>query len=135
MIAGLAGKRANISIGLLLIAVAALARITGWLPAVLAAGFVHGIGLAWAVIAVATLVQQRTPPAVMGRVSATAMSLVFGAAPIGLAVGAFLVANVSFQVIYVIVAVLTAAMWARGGRARRFTAREAPARQAADQME
>jgi MFS family permease len=131
------GRRANVTAGLVLIAVAALARTTEWLPAVLAAGFVHGAGLAWAVIAVATLVQQRTPPAVLGRVSATAMSIVFGAGPLGLAVGAALVANLSFQLIYLIAAVLTAAMaiWARGGRTRRFTARRAPARQAADQME
>lgn len=137
VVAGLTGRRANVTAGLVLIAVAALARTTGWLPAVLAAGFVHGAGLAWAVIAVATLVQQRTPPAVLGRVSATAMSIVFGAGPLGLAVGAGLVANLSFQVIYLIAAVLTAAMaiWARGGRTRRFTARRAPARQAADQME
>lgn len=71
----------------------------------------------------------------MGRVSATAMSIAFGAVPVGLAAGALLVATVSFQAIYVIIAVITAAMWARGGRARRFTAREAPAWQAADQME
>ncbi len=137
VLAGLTGRRANVTAGLVLIAVAALARTTGWLPAVLAAGFVHGVGLAWAVIAVATLVQQRTPPAVLGRVSATAMSIVFGAGPLGLAVGAALVAKLSFQMIYLIAAVLTAAMaiWARGGRTRRFTARRAPARQAADQME
>lgn len=130
VLAGLTGKRANITAGLLIIAVAALARTTAWLPAVLAAGFAHGAGLAWTVIAVATLVQQRTPPAVLGRVSATAMSIVFGAAPIGLAAGAALVAHLSFEVIYVLIAVITAAtaLWARGGRTRRFTARRAPAR-------
>ncbi|MFI6097699.1 MFS transporter [Lentzea sp. NPDC051213] len=137
VLAGLTGKRANITVGLVLIAVAALARATGWLPAVLASGFVHGIGLAWAVIAVATLVQQRTPQAAIGRVSATATSIVFGAAPPGLAAGAALVAHLSFQWIYVIIAVITAvtAVWARGGRTRRFTARRTPAWRAADQME
>lgn len=137
VLAGFTAKRANVTTGLLLIAVAALMRTTAWLPAVLAAGFVHGVGLAWAVIAVATLVQQRTPPAVMGRVSATAISIVFAGGPIGLAAGAALVANVSFEVIYVLVAVITTAMavWTRGGRARRFTARETPAWRAADQME
>lgn len=137
VLAGFTTKRANVTAGLLLIAVAALMRTTAWLPAVLVAGFVHGVGLAWAVIAVATLVQQRTPPAVMGRVSATAMSIVFAGAPIGLAAGAALVANVSFQVIYVLIAVIATAtvVWTRGGRARRFTARETPAWRAADQME
>ncbi|GAA3657395.1 MFS transporter [Lentzea roselyniae] len=136
VLAGLTGKRANVTAGLVLIAVAALARTTAWLPAVLVAGFVHGIGLAWAVIAVATLVQQRTPAGAIGRVSATAMSIVFGAAPLGLAAGAALVANISFEAIYVIIAVITAAaaMWVRGSRARRFTTRPAPAR-AAGQME
>ncbi|MGW4215077.1 MFS transporter [Lentzea sp. NPDC004789] len=136
VLAGLAGKRANVTAGLILIAVAALARTTAWLPAVLAAGFVHGIGLAWAVIAVATLVQQRTPPAVMGRVGATAISIVFGGGPLGLAVGAALVAHLSFEAIYVIIAVLTAAMafWhARAGRAASLRTR--PSREAADQME
>ncbi|MEV6238230.1 MFS transporter [Lentzea sp. NPDC051838] len=136
VLAGLLGKRADVRVGLLLMAVAALARTTAWLPLVLVSGFVTGVGLAWAVIAVATLVQQRTPPSVLGRVSATAMSIVFGAAPLGLAAGAALVSHLSFEAIYVIIAVLTtaAAVWARGGRARRFTARRPP-REAADQME
>jgi MFS family permease len=137
VLAGLNAKRANVVIGLGLIAASALARTTAWLPAVLAAQFVHGVGLAWAVIAAATLVQQRTPQAALGRVSATATSIVFAGGPTGLAIGALLVAHLSFQWIYVIIAVVTAAMalWTRGSRARRFTARQAPAWQAADQME
>ncbi|MFS8099374.1 MFS transporter [Lentzea alba] len=129
VLAGFTGKRANVTVGLVLIAGAALARTTGWLPAVLAAGFVHGVGLAWAVIAVATLVQRRTPPEVLGRVSATATSIVFGAAPAGLAIGAALVAHLSFQWIYVIIAVLTAAA------ATRWPRRTRPALGATDQME
>ncbi len=137
VLAGFAGRRASVTAGLALIAVAALVRATGWMPAVLVSGFVHGAGLAWAVIAVATLVQQRTPPAVMGRVSATAMSIVFGAAPVGLAVGAGLVTAVRFEVVHVLIAVVATvvALWTREGRARRFTACEAPARPAAGQME
>ncbi|GGU42721.1 MFS transporter [Lentzea flava] len=136
VIAGLQGKRANVTAGLVLVAAGALARTTAWLPAVLAGGFLNGAGLAWAVIAVATLVQQRTPPAVLGRVSATAISIVFAGGPLGLAAGAALVAHLSFEAIYVIIAVITtaAAVWARGSQARRFTARRAPAR-ATDQME
>lgn len=130
VLAGLVAQRANVAAGLVLIAVAALARTTAWLPAVLASGFVHGLGLAWAVIAVVTLVQQRTPPAVLGRVGATAISIVFAGGPLGLAAGAALVAHLPFEAIYVLIAVLTTAMtfWARGGRTRRFTARRAPAR-------
>lgn len=137
VLAGLTGKRANVTVGLVLMAVAALARATAWLPAVLASGFVNGIGLAWTVIAVVTLVQQRTPREAIGRVSATAISIVFAGVPLGLAIGAALVAHLSFQAIYVIIAVVTAAaaMWARGGRTRRFTARQAPAWRATDQME
>lgn len=137
VLAGLTGKRADVRIGLLLMAAAALARTIAWLPMVLVSGFVAGIGLAWTVIAVATLVQRNTPPAVMGRVSATAMSLVFGAVPLGLAAGAALVGHLSFAAIYVIIAVITAAaaIWTRGGRARRFTAHQTPARRATDQME
>ena len=137
VLAGLLGKRADVRAGLLLMAVGALARTVAWLPAVLVSGFVTGVGLAWTVIAVATLVQQRTPAAVLGRVSATAMSIVFGAVPLGLAVGAALVAHLSFTAIYVIITVVTtaAAVWARGGRARRFTAHQTPAWRATDQME
>lgn len=137
VLAGLTGKRANVTVGLVLMAAAALARATAWLPAVLASGLVNGIGLAWTVIAVVTLVQQRTPREAIGRVSATAISIVFAGGPLGLAVGAALVAHLSFQTIYVIIAVITAAaaMWARGGRTRRFTARQAPAWRATDQME
>lgn len=113
VLAGLLGRRANVTAGLVLMAVAAAARMSAWLPAVLVSGFVNGVGLAWTVIAVATLVQQRTPPAVLGRVSATAMSIVFGAVPLGLAAGAALVANVSFEVIYLVITALTAgtALW------------------------
>jgi hypothetical protein len=137
VLAGLVGKRANVTVGLVLIAAGALARTTAWLPAVLAGGFLNGVGLAWTVIAVVTLVQQRTPREAIGRVSATAISIMFAGGPLGLAVGAALVAHLSFQAIYVIIAVITAAaaMWARGGRTRRFTARQAPAWRATDQME
>lgn len=137
VLAGLTGKRADIRVGLLLMAVAALARTVAWLPTVLVSGFVNGVGLAWTVIAIATLVQQRTPQNVLGRVSATAMSIVFGAVPLGLAVGAVLVAHLRFEAIYVLITVITAAaaFWARGGRARRFTARRTPAWRATDQME
>ncbi|MFD9705276.1 MFS transporter [Lentzea sp. NPDC059081] len=107
VLAGFAGRRASVTAGLVLVAVAAVLRTTAWLPAVLVAGFVQGVGLAWAVVAVVTLVQQRTPRAVLGQVSATAVSIVFGAVPIGLAAGAALVARLSFEAIYVVIAVLT----------------------------
>ncbi|HUQ56196.1 MFS transporter [Lentzea sp.] len=110
VLAGLAGKHANITTGLVLVAVAAVMRTTAWLPAVLVAGFVQGVGLAWAVVAVVTLIQQRTPRAVLGQVSATAISVVFGAVPIGLAAGAALVSTLSFEAIYVVIALLTGAM-------------------------
>ncbi|WP_045317417.1 MFS transporter [Lentzea aerocolonigenes] len=137
VLAGLQGKRANVTAGLVLIAAGALARATAWLPAVLAGGFLNGAGLAWAVIAVVTLVQQRTPPEVLGRVSATAISIVFAGGPLGLAAGAALVAHLSFRTIYVIIAVaaVAAAVGTRGDRTRRFTARRAPAWRTTDQME
>ncbi|WP_154697094.1 hypothetical protein [Lentzea guizhouensis] len=61
--------------------------------------------------------------------------------PVGLAAGLGLMAVTGFRVIYVLIAVLiavlcaVAAVWTRGGRVRRFTAHEAPARPAAGQME
>lgn len=73
----------------------------------------------------------------IGRVSATALSIVFAGGPLGLAAGAALVAHLGFQVIYVIIAgtAATAAVVTRGGRTRRFTARRTPAWRTADQME
>lgn len=63
----------------------------------------------------------------------------FAAVPVSMAVGAWLVGFVDFRPIYAAAAVipLVAALVvrARGGQARRFTAREAPAWPAADQME
>lgn len=141
VVAGLLAARVTgmraVTLGLVLVGAGALLRVTGWLPAVLAGSVLHGLGLAWAVIAAATIVQLRTPNNLLGRVSATATSVVFTATPLAMALGAWLVGFATYQQIYADAAVLTlvgAVVAARGGRTRRFTARKAPAR-TTDQME
>ena len=55
-----------------------------WLPLSLAASVVIGVGLPWTVVAAYTAVQRGTPHDLLGRVSATATTLIFG--PVALAI-------------------------------------------------
>jgi len=57
-----------------------------WVPLVVAGSVVVGIGLPWTVVAAMTAVQTSTPPDMLGRVSATATTLIF--APIAAAIPA-----------------------------------------------
>jgi hypothetical protein len=55
-----------------------------WLPVSIAASAVIGIGLPWTVVAAYTALQRGTPHDLLGRVSATATTLIFG--PVALAI-------------------------------------------------
>ncbi|TDC37596.1 MFS transporter [Micromonospora sp. 15K316] len=75
------------TVGALLFAAACLGRGLPWPPAVVVAAVVGGIGLPWTLVAAITAVQTHTPPALLGRVSATANTAMFGpivlATPLG----------------------------------------------------
>lgn len=70
--------------GVVVFAAGLLARCVPWWPALVAGGVIAGIGLPWTLVAGVTAVQTHTPPALLGRVSATANTAMFG--PIALAI-------------------------------------------------
>ncbi|WBB90662.1 MFS transporter [Verrucosispora sp. WMMC514] len=61
-----------------LFAVSCLGRCLPWWPAVVAASVVTGLGLPWALVAAITAVQTHSPDALLGRVAATANTVMFG---------------------------------------------------------
>ncbi|MFE1289814.1 MFS transporter [Streptomyces sp. NPDC058751] len=69
--------------GLALFALGVLARATSWLPVVLGGSLLIGLALPCPLIAALTAVQRHTPSALLGRVAATANTLMY--APTGLA--------------------------------------------------
>lgn len=75
----IAGETLLGAVGGIVLAAALLLRAVPWLPAVLAGSLLTGVGLPWAIVAAFTAIQRGTPPAVLGRVSATANSLIFAA--------------------------------------------------------
>ncbi|MGS2617815.1 MFS transporter [Micromonospora sp. LZ34] len=70
--------------GTVLFAVGCLARCLPWWPVAVAASVVAGVGLPWTLVAAVTAVQTHTPPAMLGRVAATATTAMFG--PIAVAI-------------------------------------------------
>ncbi len=74
--------------GTVLFAAGLLARCLPWWPAVVAGAVLGGIGLPWALVAAVTAVQTHTPPELLGRVSATANTVMFGPIALALPLGA-----------------------------------------------
>lgn len=70
--------------GTALFAAGCLGRCLPWSPATVAASAVIGVGLPWTLVAAVTAIQTHTPPALLGRISGTANTLMFG--PITLAI-------------------------------------------------
>ncbi|MGA5300753.1 MFS transporter [Nucisporomicrobium flavum] len=64
--------------GTVLFAAGTLCRCLPWWPAMVAGAVLAGIGLPWTLIAAVTAVQSRTPGHLLGRVSATAATAMFG---------------------------------------------------------
>jgi hypothetical protein len=75
-------------------AVFAAGRLTGclpWWPALVAGSFLIGVGLPWPLIAAITAVQTRTPAHLLGRASATANTVMFGAVALAIPLGSAMV--------------------------------------------
>jgi MFS family permease len=70
--------------GTTLFAVGLLARCLPWSPALVAGAVIGGIGLPWTLVAAVTAIQRNTPAELLGRVAATANTVMFG--PIALAI-------------------------------------------------
>ncbi|MFH8835739.1 MFS transporter [Streptomyces sp. NPDC017868] len=103
---GRISERTLAVLGLALFSVAIGVR--GALPyeaTALAASAVIGLGLPWVVIAVMTAVQKEAPPEAVGRVAATANTLVMAPNALAIALGAGLVALADFRVLLPVLAV------------------------------
>lgn len=77
--------------------------LTGWLPVVLAAAFVIGFFLPWAVIAQVNLAQRLTPAHLQGRVASASTLLLFAPLPVAQALGAVAVTVTSYRGLYLAV--------------------------------
>ncbi|GGM64040.1 MFS transporter [Micromonospora sonchi] len=73
--------------GTVLFGLSCLGRCLPWWPAVVATSVVAGVGLPWALVAATTAVQTHSPDALLGRVAASANTVMFGpiavATPLG----------------------------------------------------
>ncbi|MFD4373197.1 MFS transporter [Streptomyces sp. NPDC058486] len=107
--------------GLALFAAAAGVRALPYEAAALAASAVIGLGLPWVLVAAMTAVQREAPAEAVGRVAATAHTLLFVPNALALALGAALVTTVD---VHVLLPVLAAA----GLAGAALTARTTPAR-------
>ncbi|MFJ2057361.1 MFS transporter [Streptomyces sp. NPDC087908] len=119
--------------GLALFSVAAGVRALPYEATALAASAGIGLGLPWVLVAVATAVQRVAPPEAVGRVAATAHTLVMAPNALALGLGAGLVALVDVRVLLPLLAFAgtgwAAAVTVRGrrhGRARETTDRPDP---------
>ncbi|MEZ5098119.1 MAG: MFS transporter [Nocardioides sp.] len=103
------GETVSIGVGMALVAGSlAVVALASSLVVLLASVVVLGYSLPLMFVAYTTLVQVRTPQAIMGRVS-TALEVVLGTPQaISLAVGALLVSMLSYRSIFAIMAVTTA---------------------------
>lgn len=86
------------ALGLTLFALGALARGTGLLPVVVLGSLLIGLGLPWPLIGALTTVQKETPEELLGRVAATANTLVFAPTGLALLAGTALVTTVDYRV-------------------------------------
>ncbi|WP_329103605.1 MFS transporter [Micromonospora sp. NBC_01699] len=84
--------------GALLLTAGTALRCLPWTPAVLVSALLIGVGLPWTVIAAMTAVQRQTPHALLGRVAATANSLVFAPTSLTLLTGAGLLALLDYRI-------------------------------------
>jgi MFS family permease len=85
-------------IGVAAFAVGDLLWIVPSTPLVLAAAAVAGIGIVWAIVAIATAYQKRSPQAIQGRVAA-ASNMLFGVPQtISIALGAVLITLIDYRV-------------------------------------
>ncbi|GIJ30167.1 MFS transporter [Micromonospora qiuiae] len=64
--------------GTVLFGLSCLGRCLPWWPAVVAASVVAGVGLPWALVAGVTAVQTHSPDALLGRIAASANTVMFG---------------------------------------------------------
>lgn len=96
-------ERVFAATGMLLFALGIAVRATPWVSAAFVGGAAIGVGLPWVLIAALTAVQRETPAALIGRVAATASTLVFAPTAVGGLVGAGVVAVVDHRLLLAVV--------------------------------
>ncbi|SCG60679.1 MFS transporter [Micromonospora zamorensis] len=87
----LLARRGPVAVGVagtVLFALGLLARCLPWWPVTIAGALVAGVGLPWTLVAAVTAVQTHTPSALLGRVSATANTAMFGPLVVAIPLGA-----------------------------------------------
>lgn len=99
-------ERVFAATGLLLFTAGAAVRAVPSLPVVLTGTLAIGVGLPWVIVAGFTAVQQHTEPALVGRVAATAGTVIFAPTALSAALGAGLVALIDYRVQLAAVGVL-----------------------------
>ncbi|MFI8188162.1 MFS transporter [Streptomyces sp. NPDC085946] len=122
------GERRYAACGIALTAVAVALRAVPSVPVALACGAAVGAGLPAVPIAVLTAVQRETPGPLLGRVTATAHTLVFGPNAVGLAAGAALVASAGHRLVLPVLGaalLVTAVPLLRGSQSAASAARTA----------
>jgi MFS family permease len=97
-------ERALMAGGLAACAVATLLLITGSLPLVLVAMAGIGLCVVWINVGAITLIQRRTPPALIGRVDASLEFAIVVPQAVSIAVGAALIAAVNYRILLVAMA-------------------------------
>ncbi len=90
-------ERTFSTLGLALFALGVLARATPWLPVVLGGSLAIGLGLPCPLIAALTAVQRETPAELLGRVAATADTLMYAPTGLALLLGTVMVAGLDYR--------------------------------------
>ncbi len=98
-----------VSLGLVSAVLGYLLLIAPQLPAVLAGSVLLGASLPWIIVGVMTLLQRRTPPALMGRVDAAFTVTYTVPQTIAIALGAGLILVVNYRILLIAIAAVMAA--------------------------
>lgn len=98
-----------VSLGLVSAALGYLLLIASQLPPVLAGSVLLGASLSWIIVGVMTLLQRRTPPALMGRADAAFAVMYTIPQTAAIALGAGLIVVVNYRILLAVIAALIAA--------------------------
>ncbi|MEV6161271.1 MFS transporter [Streptomyces sp. NPDC052052] len=121
--------RALSVVGLIVFTLGVLTRLTDLIPVVLGGSLLIGLGLPWPLISALTAVQKETPNELLGRVAATANTLVFAPTGLALLAGSAMVAVLDYRMQLLAAGALglvTALLLTVGARAAKTPDPEAP---------